>query len=113
MNEIGDKRAMREIAEIPVACTLGVEDQAARRGEIARLFEGRQVRELADGYAVRFSGDDDTAAELLRFVTGERACCPFFTFELAFETRQGPIWLSLRGPDGTKVVVAELLGLAL
>ena len=98
--------------EAPIACTLDVGDQATRRDEIARLFEGRQqVRELPDGYAVQFSGDDNVAAGLLRFIVGERACCPFFTFELAFEPRQGPIWVSLRGPEGTKDVVAALLGL--
>jgi len=98
--------------EMPIACTLGVEDQATRRDEIARLFAGRQqVWELPDGYAVRFTGDDNVAVGLLRFISGERACCPFFTFELTFEPQRGPIWLRLRGPEGTKGVVAELLDL--
>ncbi len=105
-------RTTPETPGMPVACTLDVEGQAARRDEIAHLFEGRQqVRELPDGYALRFSGDDAVAGGLLRFISDERVCCPFFTFELAFEPQHGPIWLRLRGPDGTKGLVAALLGL--
>ena len=97
--------------DIPIACTLSDRDQARRQGEIAdTLFSGRQeVRELPDGYALRFPGDDAWATRLLAFITAERACCPFFRFELVFEQRQGPLWLHLRGPAGTKEFVATLL----
>ena len=67
------------------------------------------MRELSDGYAVRFAGDDATAARLLAFITGERACCLFFTFTLVFEPRSGPIWLHLQGPEGAKDLVATML----
>ena len=97
--------------EIPVACTLSDRDLAQRRDEITRtLLGGRQeTRELPDGYAVRFPGDAAWATRLLAFIEGERACCPFFTFALVFEPREGPIWLHLRGPAGTKELVADLL----
>jgi len=100
--------------EIPVACTLSDRDLAQRRNEITRtLLGGRQeTRELPDGYAVRFPGDEAWAARLLAFIAGERACCPFFTFTLVFEPRQGPLWLHLCGPAGTKELVADLLALA-
>ena len=65
--------------------------------------------ELPDGYALRFPGDAIWAEKLIAFVVGERACCEFFTFELVFEPRQGPLWLHLRGPEGTKEVVASML----
>ena len=39
----------------------------------------------------------------------QRACCPFFTFALVFEPQQGPLWLHLRGPAGTKEFVASML----
>jgi hypothetical protein len=74
------------------------------------LMEGRQeTRELPDGYAVRFPGDDAWAARLLAFITAERACCRFFTFELSFEPGPGPLWLRLRGPEGAKAIAASLL----
>ncbi len=96
--------------DIPVACSLTEGDRARRGDEITRLFEGLQeTRELPDGYALRFPADAAWAARLLAFIAGERACCPFFTFALVFEPGQGPLWLHLRGPAGTKEFVAGLL----
>jgi hypothetical protein len=105
-----DRDVDRSAEHLPVACSLTADEQARRGGEIATLFAERQeVRELPDGYALRFAGDDAHAARLLALITEERACCPFFTFALIFEPAQGPIWLHLRGPDGTKEVVAAML----
>jgi hypothetical protein len=67
------------------------------------------MAELEDGYAFRFPGDTIWAARLLQFVTSERECCPFFTFELVFEPGQGPIWLRLRGPEGVKEFIREVM----
>jgi hypothetical protein len=97
--------------EEPIACTLSSEDQRRRRDEIASLIAGAspESRRLSDGYALRFPGDEIWASRLLAFIVGERACCPFFTFELIFEPRQGQIWLHLRGPAGTPDFVAGML----
>jgi hypothetical protein len=97
--------------ENPVACNLSQEDLARRRDEIVvPLFSARQeAQELPDGYALRFPGDEVWATRLLALIALERSCCPFFTFELVFEPQQGPLWLCLRGPTGTKEVVAEML----
>jgi hypothetical protein len=96
--------------EVPVACTLSAAEQARRGDEIAPLFwEVQETRELPDGYALRFPGDETWAARLLAFIAAERACCPFFTFALVFEPQQGPLWLHLRGPAGTKDFVASML----
>ena len=96
--------------DVPVACTLSAAEQARRGDEIAPLFAGLQeTRELSDGYMLRFPADEAWAARLLAFIAGERACCPFFTFALVFEPEQGPLWLHLRGPAGTKEFVAGLL----
>jgi hypothetical protein len=97
--------------EIPIVCTLSAEELNVRREEIARNVLGgvQEVAELPDGYALRFPADASWAEKLLTFVMGERACCEFFTFELIFEPRQGPLWLHLRGPAGTKEVVAAML----
>ncbi|HVC78921.1 MAG TPA: hypothetical protein VNL35_00275 [Chloroflexota bacterium] len=99
------------VPEVPIACTLGTEDRRHRGEEVAQLFlEGRpEARQLPDGYALRFPSDDLWASRLLVFIMGERACCPFFTFELLFEPGQGPIWLHLHGPAGTTGFVADLL----
>ncbi|MBA3414665.1 MAG: hypothetical protein H0U10_05510 [Chloroflexia bacterium] len=91
----------------PVACSLGERD-LAERGEALRrgLFTAAdERRELADGYAFRFPGTEETAAAVLAFVAAERRCCTFFRIELAIEPGLGPIWLALRGPAGTKAFV--------
>ena len=97
--------------EVPIACLLTADDRRLRGDEIVRpLLAGRQeARQLPDGYALRFPGDEGWASRLLACIAAERACCPFFTFELLFEPGQGPIWLHLRGPAGTTEFVAELL----
>jgi predicted ester cyclase len=51
-------------------------------------------------------------AKVLEFVAAEKQCCPFFTFELAFEPDDGPLWLRLRGSAEIKAFVrSELDGI--
>ena len=74
----------------PIACTLTADEQAAWSEGIGRtIFEGyEEMRELPDGYALRYPGDDHWAHTLLAFVVHERECCPFFTFGMV--VRAGP-----------------------
>ena len=98
-----------------IACDLSAADFARRREEIGRdLFRHvDQVRELADGFAYRFPSADPWAAAVFAFVDAERRCCPFVTFEVAFEPHGGPLWLRLRGAQAVKAFVrAELDGIA-
>jgi hypothetical protein len=96
--------------EIPLACTLSDSEQMTRNTELDDLFKHvQQVTELAEGYALRFPGSDTWANTLVQFIAFERACCPFFTFELVFEPKQGPIWLHLCGPEGVKAIIENML----
>jgi hypothetical protein len=96
--------------EVPLACTLIGSEQVTRREEVGELFKDvLKVNELADGYALCFPGSDGWANKLVQFITFERGCCPFFTFELAFEPEQGPIWLHLRGPEGVKAMIENMM----
>ena len=94
---------------VPIACTLTGAAQAERRDVLAREIFGRydEVEELADGYAFRFADAEVMTAPLVEFIAFERGCCPFFSFELAFEPEHGPLWLRLRGPDGVKAFIRE------
>lgn len=97
--------------ETPIACNLTGAELAERGDEVSNLFdEVEQVRELDDGYTFRFSGSDAMAARLLDFTLEERRCCPFFTFELAFEPNEGYIWVRLRGSAAIKDFVASAWG---
>lgn len=97
--------------DIPIACHLPEPALVQRQQELkATLFQRvTAVQELADGYALRFPGDETTAETLLTFIQFERRCCPFFHFELSFEPAQGPIWLRLRGGEGVKEFIHEEL----
>jgi hypothetical protein len=57
---------------------------------------------------VFFPGSEEWAFRLTEFIDFERACCPFFTFGLVFELGGGLIRLRVRGPAGTKGIVAEM-----
>lgn len=97
--------------ETPVACLLTDAERAERGDDVKDLFAAvEEVRELADGYAFRFSGSDTMAANLLEFTLAERRCCPFFTFGLVFEPNEGPIWVQLRGSAAVKEFVASAWG---
>jgi len=101
--------------ETCLACTLHGREFAERKDAIAReLFaHATEVKELADGYAYKFEGFDSWAERILAFIAVEKECCPFFTFELALEPNDGPVWLRLRGSADIKAfVTAELGGIA-
>jgi len=48
-----------------------------------------------------------------RFVSAEQRCCPFLRFEIVVAAADGPVWLQMTGPDGTReFLAAELPGLS-
>jgi hypothetical protein len=93
-----------------VACALSDRDREDRGAMLAReLFASADAREeLADGYAWRFPGDAGVLAKLTDFIAAERTCCTFFRFEIDVEPGLGPIWLRLRGPEGTRAFLRNL-----
>ena len=96
----------------PIACSLSGPDLAQRRRELAGDVLGKalRVKDLDDGYELVFPGNAGWATKLVALIDAERACCPFFTFELRFEPHGGRISLRVRGPEGTKEFVkAELM----
>lgn len=98
-----------QASELPIACSLSERERVVRGEEVSDLFKDvQQVRELADGFAYRFPGDEEYGSRLLEFIMGERSCCLFFTFELVFEPNQGPAWLHVRGPEGVKGFMRDM-----
>jgi hypothetical protein len=94
--------------EIPIACSLTADELRARGVENAALFARAQgVSELTDGYQFTFPAGENDARDLLTFIQAEAACCPFFTFELAFPSPHKSILLALRGREGVKEMVRQ------
>ncbi len=93
-----------------VKCRMEPRDLRRRYQSVGELLmEAAEERELNEGYAFRFAGDDGSLSRLADFVTSERSCCPFLRFELTVEPDRGPIWLRLTGPEPVKRVVQDAL----
>jgi hypothetical protein len=97
-----------------IACLLSEREQAQRAEEAHQnLFPGMlAIEELADGYGYKFPADDEWTAKVMAVVAAERQCCPFFTFEVAFEPHGRGLWLRFRGSEKIKTFVRENFPLA-
>ena len=97
--------------DVPLACSLTTDDLRVRGEENGKLFARAQgVRELPDGYRFTFPPDEEQVGSLVRFILAERACCPFFTFELAFPSPHQAVELTVRGREGVKEIVRDGAG---
>jgi|GEM_PF-738287 len=98
----------QEAQPLVLACAL-TGDNLAARGEVVRplIASHQKVQELEDGYAFQFPGEPEWIQKVVSFVAEERACCPFFTFELHYEPNLGPIWLRLRGSAEIKALLRD------
>lgn len=93
---------------LPIACSLtDSELQERRRGVLQKVRSAVvEVRELEDGYAYCFPSEGERLTELAKLVDLERQCCPFIRFCMTVESDNGPIWLEMTGPEGTKEFLA-------
>ena len=106
----GDENAQQADSTETIACLLSDAALEARLVDLEELFAGHEeVRELDDGYSLRFPGDGPWGDAVLDFVRTERRCCPFFRFEIHFEPDSGPVWLTLGGTPEIKAFVASFL----
>jgi hypothetical protein len=94
---------MSEQNSMPVYCTLLEADLRERVAELESTIGRKivEVRELDDGYALRFPAEAGIVEELGRLIDFERICCAFLNFSLRVKAA-GPIWLELTGSDETK-----------
>ena len=99
--------------ELPIACTLtDAAFQQRRTGMLRQIREQIQtLKPLDTGYALEFAADEAVLEDVFRLIQLERQCCAFLQFELTLEPGNGPVWLSLTGPDGTKAFLENILGL--
>ena len=88
-----------ERPSLPIACTLGPSDGAARIEQWQMLLASHRVgRSRGEGYLeVRFRNDEEVAGELDRLVVAERDCCSFVDWSLA--ARDGELVLTITGDD--------------
>ena len=97
---------------MPLACLVDAipEHERSAHFRLASELFGHQAEERKDvpnGYAFRFS--PDTLEQVARFLSNERRCCPFLSFEIAIASGGGPLWLHITGPDGAREFLAAEL----
>jgi hypothetical protein len=98
-----------------LVCVPGAIAAAERPGHFALAHElfheqAQERQDLKNGYALRFTAD--AFESVARFVADERKCCPFVTFEITLASDDGPLWLRMTGPSGTREVLQVELDLA-
>jgi hypothetical protein len=100
----------RNMAELPIACTLIPEALRTRReGLLMDLVRRAERREnLANGLRLEFAPSGDTIASIARVVEAERHCCRFLRFGMTVEPDGGPVFLELTGPPGTRDFLIDL-----
>jgi hypothetical protein len=76
-----------------------------RYGDLAFSLRAaiRNHRELPDGYSYSLDSAKITLPEVSEWITMERVCCPFLTFQL--EGAGEALRLTMRGPDGAKAIL--------
>ena len=88
---------------VELFCALTDKALAARKKDVLAVLKSKVLAKdaLLNGYRYQFSNTDDNLKDVLQFIITERACCPFFSFQLDVQ-QNAPIWLTIFGPDGTK-----------
>jgi hypothetical protein len=98
-------------SDLPIVCTLTPAALRARRhGMLADLLRrAEDYEQLPQGYRLRFTPTGETLSVIARTVDAERQCCRFLRFGITVEPDEGPIFLELSGPPGTREFVEALL----
>jgi hypothetical protein len=109
----GAQSAVIQAADIPIACNPSAMggDWEHHQTVVAHWHEAvEETVELPDGYAYRFPAQTELLMTVAAFVSRERLCCPFFTFQIEVNP-QGQLWLRLTGPDGIKPLLQDGLNI--
>lgn len=68
-------------------------------------------KELENGYAFKFPGNDKMIDELTDFAKTERHCCDFFTFNFTISGDTSALWFEITGPKQAKEFIKTELEL--
>jgi len=90
------------------------EDIKERRDELLSvvLDAVKQVKELDNAYVLRFASNQETFILLSDWLQLECKANPFLRCQLVAESNNGPIWVELSGPAGTKDFLMSELGIS-
>ena len=94
-----------------IACSLTSAEFRNRVASLLAQFRSVviETEELQEGYAFRLPGDNETIRLVANFITAERECCPFLTFEATALPNLGQVIVRVTGPTGTKEFLRTIL----
>ena len=97
----------------PIACTLSADALAERKATTLEILfaDAKEIQSLRSGYRFRFDASDQILTRILEMITKERKCCQFMDFELKVLAAEGPVWLAISGPEGTKHFLESILNM--
>lgn len=92
-----------------IACNLkaiGTSDRPRYNDLTKRLRAATRSRsELPNGYAFKLDGKVINLPEVAEWISMERRCCPFLTFQLLASGDKTDWLLELTGPEGVKALL--------
>jgi hypothetical protein len=102
-----------EIKPLPAACRLLPAELRKREATLLKELRLRieTATPLPDGYALRLKPDDDNLRLAADVIAIERQCCPFLQFRLTFAQESRALVLEIRGPAGSRALLAQVLQL--
>jgi hypothetical protein len=102
----------REVSShLPIACPLTRGELAAMRDGLlpGLLSKARAQEPIPGGFRWRFNPEADLLNEAAAVIDAEHRCCRFLRFVLRVEAGEGPVWLEVSGPAGTKDFLTMLV----
>ncbi len=96
-----------------LSCKLSSPEIRERKETVLASLKNQIIerKELENGYAFKFKGDDKVFDELHEFIKTERQCCDFFVFNLSISGDKSEIWLELTGVEGAKEFIDNELAM--
>jgi hypothetical protein len=89
------------------------DEQRKRHSALTKelLSKHLEIKELPDGFGLRFPHDTLLFASISEWVTLEELCCPFLTLALELHHDKGPVWLKVSGDEGVKDFLLTEIGI--
>jgi hypothetical protein len=92
--------------EIPIACSLGVDELPARLAQIRAIGDDALIGVTSEG-TLRFRAGDTIRERLEAIIAAESQCCSFLHFELAGDGRE--LVMSVTAPEGAEPLAQGLV----
>ena len=108
-----DKATKSVHGDTPIACDLTVFSISERMEHLALAKSLlQQVSELVehnDGFTFVFDKSPHLELQVVNWVSKDKRCCPFFSFELSSTNTPPLLNLKISGPDGAKEILRTAL----